>query len=187
VYKRSYFVLKAFALIAFFVAEMGFAAHLLHEQADEDTVQAVLEMPVVGQWYYNYRTIDIRKAASEGDVSAMLTLHKDAFSFDQLVLAEEAMNQIRMSASPTARLYTYEYDLRNSTAENPTERMSDRELQLLHARVMKENVRPDFQNSAGDTFIQQSQRNALALNNILEKARNGDENAQWLVFELNSQ
>lgn len=166
---------------------MVFAAHFLDEQADEDTVQSVLDMPVVGEWYYDYRTSDLRAGASDGDVSAMLTLHRDALAFDLQDAAVQAMNQIRMSASPTARLYAYEYDIRNSSTENPAERMSDREIQLLHARVMNENVRPDFRNAAGDSFLQQSQRNAFALNSILEKARDGDENAQWLVFELSRQ
>jgi hypothetical protein len=184
VQKRSYTSTKVFGLFAFFAFEMVFAAHKLHEQADEGTVRSVLELPAVGAWYYNYRTRDLQTAAGRGNVSAMMTLHRDAIYFDQEEKKDQAMHQIRMSPSPTARLYSYEYDIRSSSRSDSLSRMSEREMMLLHARVMKENVRPDFRDTSGELFIQQSQRNALALTSILQKARRGDSDAQWLVGEL---
>lgn len=178
--------MKVLALLVFFAVEIVFAGHLLHEQADGDTVRAVVDIPVVGDWYFNFLTLDMGRAAATGDVSAMLTLHKETLKHGRAKDATRAIEQIRLSSSPTARLYVYEFDVQHGHGKTKVVRMSERELLLLHAQVMQENVRPDFRDLTGALFLQQSQRNSIALSEIMLKARNGDADAQWLIGELHT-
>ena len=185
--KRSFFTFKVVFLLAIFLVEMAFAAFLLHRQGDDATVRAFIALPVVGERYYEFKTEDLREAAGRGDVSAMMTLHSEALDLEREADAAAVMNQIRMSSSPTAILYAYEYDRENWAEDTPFSELSEREMLLLRARVLHENVRPPFRDETGEAYVRQSQRNATALAALLEQARNGDSDAQWLIGELNRQ
>ena len=182
--KNSNFKWKALGLILVFALEMGYAGTLMLKEDEPAMVRTYSTLPVLGDWYYERHIRPVRRNAEMGNVSDMIYLHDEARFLNRPEDQAAALEMIRSSNSAAADLFLFL--LEGATDEQMGQESYDaeREFMLLHARVMRENLRPPGLDIRGEKFIQQSKRYARSLAILLENAESGDETANWIIRNL---
>jgi len=175
---------KALGLILLFSLEMGYAGNLILEEEEPDVIRTFSALPVVGEWYYERHISPVRQSAETGDVSDMIYLHDQARFLEHPEDEVAALEMIRRAESAAADLFIYM--LEGATEEQLQQASFDaeRELMLLLARAMRENLRPPGPDKSGEKYIQQSKRYARSLSVLLENAENGDKAANWVIRNM---
>ena len=175
---------KALGLILVFSLEMGYAAILMLENDTPEMVSTISALPVVGNWYYERHISLVRQGAEMGDVSDMIYLYDESKLLNHPDDAAAALGMIKKADSPAADLFLYLLEGVSQEQLQDKSYDAERELMLLHARVMRENLRPPGPDKQGEKYIQQSKRYARSLAVLLENAEGGDETANWIIRNL---
>jgi hypothetical protein len=184
--KKKSFMFKAFGLFLVLIAEMAYAGHLLLQTEDPYTIHDISEIPILGDWYYQRRVSDARVRAEAGDVSAMIYLHDESRFLNHSDDTAAAIEMLRAAESPTARLFLLERDQRDAQDRRVPPDSVDRDVLLLRAKAMRENLRPPFPDTRAEEFLRQSRRNSDALALVLRNAQQGDETSEWIIQNMYS-
>jgi len=166
-------------VLSLLVAEMAYVGRMVLQTEDQMVIKTVLKIPVVGEWFYEYRIAETRGIAKSGDVHEMMALYLRAGSMGNVEDEHLARELLRESGSAAAQLFLFLED------DGTIERGGEREYMLLVARAIKENVRPYIIHGDNNTaYTRQSRQYATAFESLTVKAAKGDRDAKWVLEHL---
>ena len=120
---------------------------------------------------------EIRKMAHSGNLNGYIGFYMSARTLGDGTLISEAKELWQRDQSATARLY-YKYWVSKDLAAETREGM------LLTAQAAIENHW--HQNEPHDYYVRQSSQHQKMLDNLYASAESENEDAQWVVSQLNT-
>ncbi len=171
--------MKFFLVFLFLLLETGYAGNMVLNTNDRGVIKTVSDIPVISDFFYEYRIRETRANAEAGDVHEMMAFYFKAASMKREEDKAYAMELLEASGSATAELFLF------AEKGGTIESQPSREFLLLIARAMKENIRPYL--SEGDdnrAFTHQARQYAKAFEVLQQKAATGDSDAKWVMDHL---